>query len=94
MYYSDRRSRLALLVYLDQQIAEGESLLLEPLSTDDVRRVVDQVARYRRIRARVCEQLAGEFHNTAARSPNPETMAASALLMHEGCQSAIPPVAR
>jgi hypothetical protein len=81
-------------VYLDQQIAEGESLLLEPLSTSDVRRVVDQVARYRRIRARVCGQFAVQSHDIAARPLNSQTTSAPALLIHEGFQSAISPVIR
>jgi hypothetical protein len=94
MYDLDQRSRLALLVYLDQQIAEGESLLLEPLSMDDVRRVVDQVARYRRFRARVCEHLAGESQELPARSTKPEPTSPGSLVMPEDCVSAVPPVIR
>jgi hypothetical protein len=71
VFRSDHQSRLALLAYIDQQIAEGESLLLKPLNMDDLRRVVDQVAKFRRIRGRICEQLAGECQDSIPRPNSP-----------------------
>ncbi len=64
MALSNRQSRLIrFIARVDQQIAEGEALLLESLTSEDLHLVVDRVAKLQDIRFRAEERLRSFLQN-------------------------------